>query len=339
MGNTLMDGGYTVKKLIIISLFDGISCGQQAIQNAGLSIDKYIAYEINQDAINVTQKNFPGTIQMGSVILDRKMDYTKNKWLFKYPDFSYGIGPKKDNIIVLIGGSPCQNLSKTRIDNPDIYKGINGDKSSLVRAFIKAKNTIHPDFFLFENVKMNKADEGFITKRLGVNPVLIDSSEFSAQSRERLYWTDIPYDTKNWDYSNRDKSINDILCNEYNPQKWIDKEYTYNGKNNKVIATLSINYIDMCKRVYNKRYKMCTLTRVTGGYAKKKVYISKGKIRELNAIEYERLQGLPDNYTNVKGLSDSKRCSLIADGWTVTVIEQFMNDLKHTLEKNYRDIP
>lgn len=182
---------------------------------------------------------------------------------------------------------------------------------------------------------MKKCDEEFITEALGIKPLLLNSSEFSAQDRERLYWTNIPYNMSTWDYSNRDKVINDILCDEYPKQKWIDKPYIYHGIRNRVIATLELNYIDMCKRVYNKKFKMCTLTRVTGGYARKKVYISKGKIRELNPIEYERCQELKDDYTKIEGLSDSNRCSLVADGWTVTVVQQFMKDLKIALDLNF----
>lgn len=320
-------------RIVVVSLFDGISCGQEAMKRAGLKVDRYIAYEINDKAIAVTQKNYPYTIQMGSVIEDMKWSKKREKWLFKYPDFSSGIGSRKDTILILIGGSPCQNFSKTRIDDPKICSGLKGAKSSLVRAFIKAKNTLNPDYFFFENVKMRKVDEEFITGALGVEPILLNSSEFSAQDRERLYWTDIPYDMSTWDYSNRDKVIRDILCREYPKQKWIDKPYIYHGMRSRVEATLQLNYIEMCKRVYNKDFKMCTLTRVTGGYAKKKVYIGKGRIRELNPIEYERCQELPDDYTKIEGLSDSSRCSLVADGWTVTVIQQFMKDLKIALDK------
>ena len=173
-------------RIVVVSLFDGISCGQEAIKRAGLKVNRYIAYEINDKAIAVTQKNYPCTVQMGSVIKDRKWSEEKKMWLFKYPDFSNGIGTRKNTVLILIGGSPCQNFSKTRIDDPKICSGIKGDKSSLVRAFIKAKNTLNPDYFFFENVRMNKEDESFITRALNVDPILLNSSEFSAQERETI---------------------------------------------------------------------------------------------------------------------------------------------------------
>lgn len=133
-------------RIVVVSLFDGISCGQEAMNRAGIKVDRYIAYEINDKAIAVTQKNYPHTIQMGSVIKDKKWSKKKEKWLFKYPDFSSEVGSRKDTVLILMGGSPCQNFSKTRIDNTKIYSGLKGDKSSLVRAFIKAKNVLNPDY-------------------------------------------------------------------------------------------------------------------------------------------------------------------------------------------------
>lgn len=317
-----------MKKVVIISLFDGISCGQVAAKNEGFKYDKYIAYEVNDKSIKVTQKNFPETTQMGSVILDSRYNYKKQVWQYKYPNFLNGVD-RKNSIVILIGGSPCQNLSRLRQDDEKICSGLKGSKSSLFRAYRKAVRVIEPDYFIFENViPRNTKDRDIITRSLGVEPILINSNMFSAQDRERLYWTNIPIDSSKFNLSNKNKVIKDILCEDYPKQKWIDKEYVFNGKDKKVCATLNLNYIDMCKRVYNPKFKCCTLTRVTGGYAKKKVYLGKNRIRELNPIEYERLQELPDNYTKVDGVSESMRCSLVADGWTITVIQEFFKVLK-----------
>lgn len=152
----------------VLSLFDGISCGQIALERAGLKVDKYFASEIDKDAISVTQYNYPNTIQLGDI-----------------RNINLDILPKID---LLIGGSPCQDLSRAKTNGC----GLNGEKSSLFYEYVRVLNEIKPKYFLLENVKMKKEYMDIITKELGVNPILIDSSLVSAQHRERLYWTNIP---------------------------------------------------------------------------------------------------------------------------------------------------
>lgn len=154
----------------ILSLFDGISCGQLALRRAGVKIDVYYASEIDKHAIKVTQTNFPNTIQLGDVT---------------QIDFTQFIG----KIDLLIGGSPCQDLSIAKKDR----KGLEGSRSGLFFKYIEALQTIKPKYFLLENVaSMKKEDKDTITEIIGVEPIMINSALLSAQQRKRYYWTNIP---------------------------------------------------------------------------------------------------------------------------------------------------
>ena len=154
----------------VLSLFDGISCGQLALRRAGVKIDVYYASEIDKYAIQVTQKNFPNTIQLGDVT---KIDFTQF------------IG----KIDLLIGGSPCQDLSIAKKDR----KGLEGSRSGLFFKYVEALQTIKPKYFLLENVaSMKKEDRDIITEIMGVEPIMINSALVSAQQRKRYYWTNIP---------------------------------------------------------------------------------------------------------------------------------------------------
>ena len=153
----------------VLSLFDGISCGRIALERVGIKVDKYFASEIKDIAIKVTQTNYPDTIQIGDVT---KIDATTL--------------PKID---LLIGGSPCQNFSIANLNSRD---GLEGDKSSLFYQYLRLLREVKPKYFLLENVKMKKDQEAIISELLGVKPILINSNLVSAQSRPRLYWTNIP---------------------------------------------------------------------------------------------------------------------------------------------------
>jgi DNA (cytosine-5)-methyltransferase 1 len=174
----------------ILSLFDGMSCGQIALNRAGITVDNYYASEIDKHAIKVTMHNYPSTIQLGSVV-----DVTADKL---------------PNIDLLIGGSPCQSFSFA-----GLQKGMStkcGEEVVTLERYLELKNEgfqfegqsylfweyvrllteTKPKYFLLENVVMHKKWEAVITKTLGVDPILINSSLLSAQNRKRLYWTNIP---------------------------------------------------------------------------------------------------------------------------------------------------
>ena len=158
-----------MKPITVLSLFDGISCGRVALQRANIPVEKYYASEIDKYAIQVTQKNWPDTIQLGDV---------KEVWARNLP-----------KIDLLIGGSPCQDLSIAKNNR----QGLQGTRSGLFWHYVRLLRTCKPKYFLLENVaSMPKEAKEIITRELGVQPILIDSALVSAQRRKRLYWTNIP---------------------------------------------------------------------------------------------------------------------------------------------------
>jgi DNA (cytosine-5)-methyltransferase 3A len=267
-------GGQTMN---VLSLFDGISCGQIALQRVGIEIDNYYASEIDKDAIKITQKHFPRTLQLGDI---KGVD-----------------GKELPKIDLLIEGSPCQGFSFT-----GKQLNFNDDRSMLLFEFVRILEEVKPKYFLLENVKMKKEFEEVITKCLKVKPIEINSSDFSAQSRKRLYWTNIPI--KNWE----DKGIilSDIL--EDLPFREL-KPFcfgSYGGRKR----------IDALKDINAKKSHTLTTSRShTNQY-----YLNgdREEMRFLSLTEAERLQTLPEGYT--EGIKDGKRFSLIGNGWTVDVI-------------------
>ena len=288
----------------VLSLFDGISCGQIALNKIGIKYKSYYASEIDKYAIHVTQHNYPNTIQLGDV---RNVSYLNL--------------PKID---LLIGGSPCQNLSITVINNIKHNKGLQGEKSSLFYEYLRVLHEVKPKYFLLENVgSMTNENKDLITYAMGVEPIQINSNLVSGQDRDRYYWTNIPVE-----YSPINKNIllKDVVVHDGIPEKyWYKCEHIYNGDDKKIQATLKINGHDILKRVYNLNGKCGTLTCCRGGNTQKKVY-QNGRCRKLTPLEYERLQTIPDNYTSI--LSDSQRYNVIGNSWTVDVIAHIFSFMK-----------
>ena len=386
----------------VLSLFDGMSCGQIALDKLGIKVNNYFASEIDKYAMQVTKHNYPNTKQIG--------DVTKVK------------GAELPKIDLLIGGSPCQGFSfagkQLNFDDP---------RSKLFFEFVRLLKECKPKYFLLENVKMKKEYEQIITDHLGVEPIFINSALVSAQNRKRLYWTNIPsitqpedkgillrdivhentdelidltqymvepkklngirdtgnylqYDTKGKGHSSQDQrgyflntkhgaipayggesKVKVVLLNEYivpfdQTLKILDKE-VQRGK---------VGYFrkdSQANRVYYIHDKAITLTGEAGaGEAKmgqylfgcitpdrinkrqngqrfsegKKFYtltaqdkhgiLVEGYIRKLTPIECERLQTLPDLYT--EAVSNSQRYKMLGNGWTVDVIAHILSGLK-----------
>ena len=289
----------------VLSLFDGISCGHVALERAGIKVDNYFASEIDKYAIKVTMKNYPNTIQLGNVIT--------------VDGFSL---PKID---LLIGGSPCQDLSIYKNDRNDV-KGLDGSKSSLFYHYVRLLKEVKPTYFLLENVaSMQDKWKDIISEELGVQPIMINSSLVCAAERRRYYWSNIPNITQPIDLK---IFLKDIVVDAIEvPEKyWYDKEFVYNGDDKKVQCTLDIKGHRQVREVYNLNGKCNTLLcDGNGGNLQKKVY-QDGKCRKLMPIEYERLQTLPDNYTDC--VSDSRRYTAIGNGWTIDVITHIFKGLK-----------
>lgn len=287
--------------LNVLSLFDGISCGQIALERAGIEVDNYYASEIDKYAIQVTQKNYPNTKQIGSVVDVKASDLPK--------------------IDLLIGGSPCQGFSFAGA-------GLNfeDERSKLFFEFVRLRNELNPAYFLLENVKMKKEWQDIISDLLGVQPILINSSLVSAQSRQRLYWTNIPDITQPKD---RGILIEDVIENgsalKDKSQTILATLYKENAKSmikrNKkgLLVIIDDMYKSRPERIYES--KAPTLRSERSGLKIKNEY----EVRKLSPIECERLQTIPDRYTDC--ISDTQRYKTLGNGWTVDVVAHIFKNI------------
>lgn len=292
----------------VLSLFDGMSCGQIALERIGIKVDTYYASEIQPQSIQITQKNYPDTKQLGDITKLSTQDLDE-------------LG----EIDLLIGGSPCQNLSRTVINDIKHNQGLKGAKSSLFYEYLRVLEYVKPKYFLLENVEsMKSEDKDIITEALGVEPVMINSGLVSAQDRKRYYWTNIPNVTQPID---KGLVLSDIVLSKVPDKYWYKHSVTFHGNDKRPVATLNMNVnYDMLKRVYGLHQKSPTLTGVRGGHHQKKV-LQYGKARKLTPTEYELLQTVPLGYS--EGVADSHRYNMLGDGWTVDVIAHIFKGLKN----------
>jgi DNA (cytosine-5)-methyltransferase 3A len=268
----------------VLSLFDGMSCGQIALNRAGIKYDNYYASEIEEAPIKVTQYNYPNTIQLGDVT---KIDTTKL--------------PKID---LLIGGSPCQSFSS--FGNG---KGLEG-KSGLFWEYVRILKQSKPTYFLLENVNMKKEWRDIISESLGTEPIPFNSNLVSAQNRDRLYWTNISFDIP------KDKNMlfSDVL--EELPFRDIPNCF-YKTWGNEMRINKGVNWVG------NKKSNCLTTKNChTNQYLLNQ---EKDKCRLLTAKEYELLQTLPKDYTNI--VSNTDRFKMIGNGWTVDVIAHIFKNI------------
>lgn len=312
----------------VVSLFDGISCGRVALERAGIPVKNYYASEIDKNCIKITQKNYPKTKQLGDV---RNLNLT-----------DFVCVPCDDDLIdLIIGGSPCQDLSIA-----GTRKGLEGSRSCLFWEFVRVLNEINPKYFLFENVaSMKQADRDIITNALGVEPIMINSALVSAQTRKRLYWTNIPNVKQP-----EDKGIllKDILESGIAPQnksycltetyhKASFSDFVKKHTRTMIGEPIRLGHLEgrsnaQANRVYSIEGKsVCLNANGGGGGAKTGLYkidLPDGEyiIRKLTPIECERLQTLPDNYT--EGISNSSRYKAIGNAWTVDVIAHILKGIK-----------
>jgi DNA (cytosine-5)-methyltransferase 3A len=323
--------------LNVLSLFDGMSCGQIALQRAGIKVENYFASEIDKYAIQVAKHNYPNTKHIGSVV-----------------DVNGNDLPKID---LLIGGSPCQGFSfagkQLNFDDP---------RSKLFFEFVRLKNECNPTYFLLENVKMKKEYEDIITEYLGVKPIAINSELFSAQDRKRIYWTNINFEALP---TENKLIVEDILEEEVDVKYYIEPKRSVviceNEVKKRKIAFIGSN--SQGNRIYNIHGKSVCLCGEGGGLGAKtglyalpcltpdrlekrqngrrfkpsnsKFYtltamdkhgiLTDNFIRKLTPIECERLQTVPDNYTKIA--SDNQRYRMLGNGWTVDVISHIFGGL------------
>lgn len=285
----------------ILSLFDGISCARVALERAGIPVEVYYASEIDKYAIQVSNKNYPDITHIGSVTD------------FDIHEYDY------NDINLLIGGSPCQDLS---ISKSKTRKGLDGTKSSLFYEYVRILREVEPKWFILENVaSMSDESRDIISKELGVQPIELNAKDFSAQNRARYFWTNIPVQQPTELSS---LVIEDIL------EKEVNEKYYYKGfpfeidifSEKSVIGTIRIAEHDILKRIYNRNSKSATVTTCAGGNTQHKIF-DKGRVRKLTPVEYERLQGLPTDYT--KGLSDSQRYKCCGNAFNVDVVAHILS--------------
>lgn len=231
----------------------------------------------------------------------------------------------------MLAGTNCQSLSRCRIENKEVNSGLKGTSKIFFKA-VEALKVVQPKYFMFENViPSNNEDLQTMTDLIGVNPILIDSGIFSAQNRERYYWTNIPLEELP---EESPLVLKDIMENNVDEKYFYKKDFEILDMNKRVCAELKVNSMEMNRRIYNPNFKCCTLTCVNGGYHEKKV-LDNSRPRKLTPIEYERLQGLLDGYTDVlvngKRLNNTKRYSLMGNGWNEQTVEWILKGIKENI--------
>lgn len=330
----------------VLSLFDGMSCGQIALNNIGVKVDNYYASEIDKYAIQIAKKNFPNMIHVGDVT--------------QVESKHFGTDGFNDKIDLIMGGSPCQGFSRAG-------KNLNFDdpRSKLFFEFVRLVNELKPKYFLLENVKMTKEHRDTISKYLGVEPIYIDSSLVSAQTRKRYYWTNIPNVSTPEDLGIK---LKDIIQTEGELEGSTVDERMVTKKDQAYCLTARYdgatwwNSIERSQRTMIRiGDKVCFPEATKKGYAeagigqgldlsypnsttrrgrglKDKSHClttispSQGIInekynwRKLTPIECERLQTVPDNYT--EGVSNAQRYKMLGNGWTVKVIEHILKNME-----------
>lgn len=293
----------------VLSLCDGMSCGQIALKELGITVDNYYASEIDKNAIKVTMDNFPDTIQLGDV------NYISEEILESLP-----------KIDLVIFGFPCRSLSKATAGRKEYNNGLSGVSwlfypCNNILQWMKKNNNPSMNF-LVENVDSNnKADMGTISSELGVDPILINSNLFSAQDRARNYWTNIP--VKPLPKGNK-TVLKDVMDEEVEEKFFYSQKYEYHGPERKVCATLGINGHDILKRVNSPDFKSPTLTSCRGGNTQKKVF-DKGRCRKLTPGEYRKLQTIPPWFK--MDVANSHIYNMCGDGWTIEVIKHIFSGL------------
>ncbi len=295
----------------VLSLFDGISCAYLALKKLNIPITNYYASEIDKYAIQVSKANNPNIIHLGDV---RNIEPTKL--------------PKID---LLIGGSPCQDLS-----NAQKGEGLKGEKSRLFYEYIRIFKEVKPKYFLLENVQ-NKWGS-LMSEIIGVEYKLINSSLFSAQSRPRYYWTNIQLEELPNDL-NKEK-IKDIKEENVDEKYFLNKKPIINFLNSididsKKLETKEgiIKLFDLPKEVHNDNERQ---RRVYSLESKSPTILARtdttkiydnGRIRKLTPLECERLQKIPDNYTSI--CSDTQRYKMIGNAFTVDTIAHILKGIKY----------
>lgn len=283
-----------------------------ALERAGLAVDRYVAYEIDDNAIKVSKNNYPQIEQCGDVIT---------------ADFSQYKG-----FDLIIGGSPCTNWScaKNHTAKEKKERYINeGIGWELFKQYARAIEEVQPKYFLYENnYRISENIVNAITDILGVEPIMINSALVSAQNRRRLYWTNIPNVTQP-----EDKGL--VIRDIYIPDKSLEREDSriaqtaIKTKNYIKYDISNKGYYSQAHRLYYLDGKAPTQARCRTE-TKTNILLDEDTYRYkiISPVECERLQTLPDNYT--AGLPKTRRFEVLGNGWTVDVIVHILRGIKCT---------
>lgn len=384
----------------VLSLFDGISCARVVLERAGIKVDAYYASEIDKYAIQISKKNYPDITQLGGIKDIKAQDIAKSfenngvvvKTEKEYCEFDLG------KIDLLIGGSPCQDLSIAKKNR----QGLQGSRSGLFYEYVRILNEVKPKYFILENVaSMPKEAKEIITKELyGIEPVMINAALVSAQNRKRLFWVgkldkfgtyqkvEIPqpedrgillkdiiesgdterlksycidasyYKGANWNQYITKGRRQLIKVGHFNSGGQGDRVYSPQGKSVALSAmgggrgaktglyavALTETRTDEAKRIrreHMKKYGKDFSPRrgkelkprgdeksntITTGSTKESLILQDMVVRKLTPIECERLQGLPDNYTD--GVSNTQRYKALGNAFNVDVVAHIVKHLK-----------
>lgn len=312
----------------ILSLFDGISCGRVALDRAGIPVNKYYASEIDKYAIQISQKNYPDIIRLGDV----------NNWESWDIDWS--------SIDLILAGSPCQGLSFA-----GKQEGLDDPRSKLFFRFaeiLQHVQSVNPRVkFLLENTRMKQKPKTIMTQTVGVEPILIDSALVSAQRRKRLYWCnwhvaqpedkgillkDIIHETQGIAIKQRPRGKNKgavfteksptLTSNSWEHNNFVCSDAWVNWWNKNKNYQISKKYSFIC----NDKQKAITLTaRQYASWNGNFYQLGENVFRKLTPIECERLQTLPDKFT--EGVSNTQRYKCLGNGWTVDVIAHILKSM------------
>jgi len=314
--NPVLDG------IVVLSLCDGMSCGRMALEKAGIKVKKYYASEIKDIAIKNAKENFPDIIHIGDV----------NNISYENGILHTDLGDFKENFDLVIFGSPCQSFSKAMRAEKRI--GLEDKiRSGLFLECNRILHEINPKYFLMENVVMRKEDEKVISELLGVKPVRINSKQITAQMRDRLYWTNIPFSLE--DLSIKKICVNDILTEGYYPYEKAhclmknDSHGYYNGCN----YTPSKRFYRWFSKSFStvifpskEKFEECVeeFKKVVGNSKPTAKIFDNYNGEVFNCMRYlwkeerARLQTVPEKY--IENLSEKDAADLLGDGWTVDVI-------------------
>ena len=312
------------KGINVLSLCDGMSCGQIALKRAGIAVNKYFASEIKDIAIKVTNANFPNTIHIGDV---NKINYSNGVLSTEVGDFDV------DRIDLVMFGSPCQTFSIAM--RSDLRVGLaDKEKSGLFLECYRILKEVSPRYFLMENVaSMKNADRDYISSLMGVDPILIDSADIAPCMRKRYYWTNIPnvshpmkklitlQDVLDDGYTDREKGHCMTVVDSRPMTTPVKMFYRYYHKGFTNLIFKSKEHYEDCCRYYDTHYRGMKAKDIPVG----ETDVFDG-VRYMNQRELERCQTVPEGYTDI--LTRNEAADVLGDGWTIDVIVHILSNMK-----------